>query len=53
MIDNVDTRPKMAVTIGTAIAVSVPKVNARMNIAAMIPISSLDSVPVLETFSPS
>ncbi len=52
-IDSVVTSAKIAVRIGRTIAVIVPKVNARMNIAAMIPISSLDSVEGFETFSPS
>ena len=53
MIASVEASAKIAVTIGSAIATSVPNVNARMNIAAMIPISSLDSVDGVETFCPS
>ena len=39
--------------IGRSIATTVPKVNVRITIAAMIPISSLDSVAGLDTFWPS
>ncbi len=52
-IDNVEINAKIAVRIGNSIAVIVPNVNARMNIAAIIPINSLDSVEGLETFKPS
>ncbi len=52
-IERVVASAKMAVRIGRTIAVSVPKTRARMNKAAMIPISSLDSVEGLETFKPS
>ena len=53
MIASVESSAKIAVRIGSSIAVTVPKVNVRMTIAAMIPISSLDSVDGLETFWPS
>jgi len=53
MIDRVLSSEKIAVMIGSSIAVIVPNVNVRITIAARIPISSLDSVPVLETFCPS
>ena len=53
MIASVESSPKIAVMIGTSIAVIVPNVNVRITIAAMIPTSSLDSVAGLETFWPS
>ena len=45
-----DARAKIAVTIGKSIATIVPKVNVKITIAAMIPISSLDSVEGCDTF---
>jgi len=39
--------------IGITIETTVPKVKARITIAARIPISSLDSVAGLETFCPN
>ena len=53
MIASVEASAKIAVMIGSAIATSVPNVNARITIAAMIPISSLDSVDGVDTFCPS
>ena len=53
MIASVESSPKIAVMIGSSIAVTVPNVNVRITIAAMIPTSSLDSVAGLETFWPS
>ncbi len=53
MIASVASRPKIALRIGSSIETTVPNVNARMTIAATIPISSLDSVAGLETFCPS
>ena len=53
MIASVESSAKIAVMIGSSIAVTVPNVNVRITIAAMIPISSLDSVDGFETFWPS
>ena len=53
MIASVESSPKIALRIGRTIATTVPNVRVRMTIAAMIPISSLDSVEGLETFVPS
>src|SRR5438874_2096648 len=53
MIDSVDARARIAVTIGNSIATTVPKVSVRITIAAMIPISSLVSVDGVDTFAPS
>ncbi len=53
MIASVASRPKIALRIGKSIETTVPNVNVRMIIAAMIPISSLDSVAGFETFWPS
>ena len=50
MIASVEANAKIAVTIGTSIATIVPNVNVKIIIAAMIPISSLDSVEGCETF---
>ena len=50
MIASVDASAKIAVRIGRTIATIVPKVNVKISIAAMIPISSLDSVEGVETF---
>jgi hypothetical protein len=50
MIASVDSSPRIAVKIGSTIATTVPNVNVRIAIAAMIPISSLDSVDGFETF---
>ena len=44
---------RIALRIGSSIAATVPNVSVRITIAAMIPISSLDSVEGLETFCPS
>ena len=52
MIDSVVISEKIAVTIGISIATTVPNVKVRMNIAARIPMSSLDSVAGLEIFVP-
>ena len=41
MIDSDAARPKIAVTIGRTIAVTVPNANSRMITAAAIPIASL------------
>ncbi len=48
--DSVEANPRMAVRMGSSIDTSVPKVNVRITMAAMIPISSLDSVEGLDTF---
>ena len=53
MTDSVEASPRIAVRIGSSIATTVPNVNVRITIAAMIPISSLDSVAGLDTFCPS
>ena len=53
MIASVEASAKIAVMIGSSIAATVPNVNVRITIAAMIPISSLDSVDGLDTFWPS
>ena len=53
MIDSVQARPRIAVRIGSSIATTVPKVNVRITIAAMMPIRSLDPVDGLDTFWPS
>ncbi len=53
MIASVEASANTAVTIGSTIATNVPNVKARMIIAAMIPINSLDSVEGVETFWPS
>ena len=50
MIARVESSAKIAVRIGTSIETTVPNVNVRITIAARIPISSLDSVDVLDTF---
>jgi hypothetical protein len=44
---------RIALMIGSSIATIVPNVKVRITIAARIPMSSLDSVPGLETFWPS
>ena len=51
-IASVLTRPRIAVTIGSAIAVTVPKANSRMITAAASPIASLLSVLVCDSASP-
>ena len=51
--DSVEARPRIAVRIGSSIATTVPNTNVRITIAAMIPISSLDSVDGVDTFWPS
>ena len=53
MIASVEMSAKIAVTIGSSIDVTVPNVNVRITIAAMIPTSSLDSVAGFDTFCPS
>ena len=53
MIASVPSRPTIALRIGSSIETTVPKVSVRITIAAMIPISSLDSVAGLDTFCPS
>ena len=53
MMDSVEASPRIAVRIGSSIATTVPNTNVRISIAAMIPISSLDSVDGLDTFWPS
>ncbi len=50
MMASVRASATIAFRIGSSIATIVPKVSVRMTIAAMIPISSLDSVDGLETF---
>ena len=50
MIARVHSNPTIAPMIGSSIAATVPNVNVKITIAAMIPISSLDSVAGLETF---
>ena len=50
---SVESSAKIAVTIGSSIEVTVPKVIVRITIAAMIPTSSLDSVEGFDTFWPS
>ena len=52
-IDSVEASPRIAVTIGSSIATTVPSANVRITIAAMMPISSLVSVDGLDTFWPS
>ena len=44
MIASVESSAKIALMIGSSIETTVPNVNVRITIAAMIPISSLDSV---------
>ena len=46
------TRPSTAVTIGSSIAVTVPKANSRITTAAARPIASLDSVSDCDTAWP-
>jgi hypothetical protein len=43
----------IAFTIGSSIATTEPNVSVRITMAAMIPMSSLDSVDGLDTFWPS
>ena len=50
---SVESSAKIAVTIGSSIEVTVPKVIVRITIAAMMPTSSLDSVDGFDTFWPS
>ena len=49
-IESVEASPMIAPRIGSNIETIVPKVKVRITIAAMIPISSLDSVDGLDTF---
>ena len=51
--DSAEASPRSAVRIGSSIATTVPNVKVRITAAAMIPISSLDSVAGLDTFWPS
>ena len=53
MTDSAEASARIAVRIGSSIATTVPNVNVRITAAAMIPISSLDSVAGLDTFWPS
>ena len=53
MIDSAEASPRIAVTIGSSMATTVPNVNVRITIAAIMPISSLSSVAGLDTFWPS
>ena len=53
MIASVASSARIALRIGSSIDTTVPNVSVRMTIAAMIPISSLDSVAGFETFWPS
>jgi hypothetical protein len=53
MTDSAEASARIAARIGSSIATTVPKVNVRITAAAMIPISSLDSVAGLDTFWPS
>ena len=53
MIDSVQARPISAPTIGSIIAVAVPKANSRMITAAIRPISSEFSVDGLESWLPT
>ena len=53
MIASVEASARIALRIGSSIDTTVPNVNVRITIAAMIPISSLDSVAGLDTFWPS
>ena len=53
MIDSVAASPRIAVTIGSSMATTVPNVNVRITIAARMPISSLLSVDGLDTSWPS
>ena len=53
MIASVHSSPRIALMIGRNIATTVPNVSVRMTAAAMIPISSLDSVEGFESFCPS
>ena len=53
MIASVASSATIALRIGSSIETTVPNVSVRITIAAMIPISSLDSVAGLETFWPS
>ena len=50
---SVMTRPTTAVTIGSSIAVTVPKAKTRITMAAASPIASLDSVAGFESFWPT
>ena len=50
MIASDASSAKIALRIGSSIETTVPNANVRITIAAMIPISSLDSVEGLETF---
>ena len=53
MIDSPLTRPKIAVTIGSPIATTVPKVNSSTITAMVRPTTSLECVSGLETFWPT
>ena len=53
MIASDESSATIALRIGSSIETTVPNANVRITIAAMIPISSLDSVEGLETFWPS
>ena len=53
MIESEKARPMIAETIGSIIAVAVPKAKSRMMIAAAIPIASLTSVSGLESCWPT
>ena len=52
MSDSAAARPRIAVTIGSAIAVAVPNAKSRMITAAARPTASLISVVGLETAWP-
>ena len=53
MIASVHSSPRSALKIGRNIATTVPKVSVRIAAAAMMPISSLDSVAGTDSFCPS
>ena len=53
MADSEITSPRTAVTMGSAIAVAVPKANSRITTAAVRPTTSLDSVAGLDTALPT
>ena len=53
MIESAQARPRTALTIGIAIAVTVPKASSRMITAAVRPIASLISVEGFESCWPT
>ena len=53
MIESAQARPMIAETIGSTIAVAVPKAKSRMITAAAMPIASLTPVSGLESCWPT